>query len=95
MSASRENPSETRNAIVHFVVVVLNMLSIAPAAVYIVSGNFGNDYTPMVMGFSILSWLILLVLTLILVVTSHEYRRIALGGMITAFALYLVMAAFP
>lgn len=95
MSASQEHLSEIRSAIIHFVVVVLNMLSIAPVIVFAVSGNFGNDYTPMVIGFSVISWLLLLVLTFILVVTSHEHRKLALGGMVTAFVLWSLIAGFP
>jgi hypothetical protein len=81
---------ERFDAVVHFVVVVLNMLSISSFLIFWLAGGADNRDLEVLAMISCLSWLVLLALTLFLVVTSHPHRRIALFGMLFTFGLILL-----
>ena len=81
---------EQEHAVVHFVVVVLNMLCIAPIVVFFFGGGARNWELSWLIAVSFLSWLLLLVLTLILIVTSRAHRRLALTGMLATLGLYML-----
>ena len=85
---------EQEYAVVHFVVVVLNMLCIAPLLILLLVGNRYQPNLDILGMTAVCSWPILFLITFVMVCTGHKYWRLGVAGLLAAVAISFLIPAY-